>query len=106
MIKAHGMLPKPERRRWKKTIWDWERFGKTQERTPPFREEEALPVVLDEVVLCSECLCKCVFMLGKVGHCKPQITKQDSWERNPVKYVKLMIYATGCHFLGLVNFLH
>lgn len=44
---------------------------------PPFREKEALPVVLDEVVLCSECLRKCVFMFGKVGQGKPQITKQD-----------------------------
>lgn len=44
---------------------------------PPFREKEALPVVLNEVVFCSVCV-MCVYMLGKVGHSKPQITNQHS----------------------------
>lgn len=52
-------------------------------RMPPFREKETLPAVLDKFVLCPESLCKCAFMLGKVGHGKPQKTKQDSsWAKS------------------------
>lgn len=51
---------------------------------PPFREKEALPVVLNEVVFCSVCF-MCVYMFGKVGHSKPQITNQHSLGSKPYK---------------------
>lgn len=51
---------------------------------PPFREKEALPVVLNEVVFCSLCF-MCVYMLGKVGQSKPHIKNQDSLGSKPYK---------------------
>jgi len=75
VIKEHGMLCELEGGRWKKPTQSWKRFGKIQKRMPPSRGKETFPVVLHEVVLCSECLCKFIFVLGKVG--KPQITTNN-----------------------------